>query len=219
MAGTILAIGGGDDFLEFLLSLSDTPRPRLCYLPTAAADDPARIVAFYERAHGLDCDPYHVRVFGVPERPAELVAAADVVYVAGGNTANMLTIWRLHGIDRALRALWERGAVLGGASAGANCWFDGCVTDSFRAELDPLDDGLGFLDGSFCPHYDGEERRRPAFARFTADGSLPPGIACDDHAAVRFAGPELVEVVAVREGAGAYRVSAEGEEALATRLL
>ena len=219
MRGHILAIGGGDGFVELMLTLAGKPRPRLCYLATAVADDPGRIVGFYERVHGLDCEPYHVRLFGVPERPAALVASADAVLVAGGNTANMLALWRLHGIDRALREIWERGGVLGGASAGANCWFEGCVTDSFSAELDPLEDGLGFLTGSFCPHYDGEELRRPAFTRFVAEGALPPGVACDDFAAALYRGTELVEIVATRDGAQGYRVSADGEEPLTARLL
>ena len=98
-----------------------------------------------------------------PDSPAERVAAADVVVVCGGNTANLLALWRLHGIDRALRQAWEGGAALGGVSAGANCWFEACVTDSFSVELDGLDDGLGFLAGSYCPHFDGEERRRPVY--------------------------------------------------------
>ena len=95
-----------------------------------------------------------------------------MIYVSGGNTANALAIWRLHGVDVALRAAWERGAVLGGVSAGANCWFECCVTDSFGIALDPLHDGLGLLPGSFCPHYDGEERRRPVY-RSLVDGGIP----------------------------------------------
>ncbi len=107
----------------------------------------------------------------------------DVIYVSGGNTANALAVWRLHGVDLALRAAWERGAVLGGVSAGANCWFECCVTDSFGIALDPLHDGLGLLPGSFCPHYDGEERRRPVY-RSLVDGGFPPGYAADDGAAL-----------------------------------
>ena len=219
MTGQIVAIGGGDGFLELMVSLAHEPRPRLCYLPTAVADDPARIVGFYERVRGLDCDPYHVKLFGVPERAADDVASADVVLVSGGNTANMLALWRLHGIDRALRDVWERGGVLGGASAGANCWFEGCVTDSFSAALDPLADGLGFLPGTFCPHYDAEELRRPVFRRFVAEGALAPGIACDDFAAALYRGRDLVEIVAADDGARGYRVTPEGEEPLPTRLL
>lgn len=219
MAGRILACGGEGDFTVFLLELSGRPRPRLCYLPTAAADDPARIVGFYDRALLHDCDPFHVELFGTPQRPAERVAAADIVWVGGGNTANMLAIWRLHGIDTALRDAWERGAVLAGASAGGNCWFEGSVTDSFGPDLGPLADGLGILQGSFCPHHDCEELRRPVYRQLVTDGVLPSGIACDDFAAVLFDGTELAEVVTLRVGAGASRVTAVGEEPLPARLL
>ena len=167
---------------------------------------------------GRDCTLDVAHTFGVPDRPGERVAAADVVVVAGGNTANMLAIWRLHGIDRALRDAWERGAALGGVSAGANCWFEACVTDSFSAELDGLADGLGLLAGSYCPHFDGEERRRPVYTRLVADG-FPAGIACDDGAAAVYRGTELVEVVADRPGARGYRVSPAGVEPIPTRLL
>ena len=219
MAGRILACGGDGDFTAFLLELSGRTRPRLCYLPTAAADDPARIVGFYDRALRHACDPFHVELFGTPQQPAERVAAADIVWVGGGNTANMLAIWRLHGVDTALRAAWERGAVLAGASAGGNCWFEGSVTDSFGPQLASLADGLGILAGSFCPHYDTEELRRPIYRQLVADGALPRGIACDDFAAVLYDGTELAEVVTLRAGARAYRVNAAGEEPLEARLL
>ena len=103
--------------------------------------------------------------------PGRAAREQDVVYVSGGNTANALALWRLHGIDRALRDAWDRGAVLGGVSAGANCWFEACVTDSFGLDLAPLEDGLALLPGSFCPHYDGEELRRPVYRKLV-DGGL-----------------------------------------------
>ncbi|HSJ93718.1 MAG TPA: Type 1 glutamine amidotransferase-like domain-containing protein, partial [Gaiellaceae bacterium] len=134
------------------------------------------------------------------------------------NTANALVLWRLHGIDVALRAAWERGAVLGGVSAGGNCWFEACVTDSFGRRLGPLDDGLGILPGSFCPHYDGEELRRPVYHELVADG-FPAGYAADDGVALHFAGTELVEAVASWPGARAYRVEPGGERPLEPRLL
>ena len=219
MAGRILACGGAGDFTAFLLALSGRPRPRFCYLPTASADDPWHVVGFYERVLAHDCDPFHVELFGTPQQPAERVAAADIVWVGGGNTANMLAIWRLHGIDVALRSAWDRGAVLAGASAGGNCWFQGNVTDSFGPQLAALPDGLGILGGSFCPHYDSEELRRPIYRQLVADGALPSGIACDDFAAALYHGTELTEIVTLREGAGAYRVTADGEEPLLARLL
>ena len=98
------------------------------------------------------------------------------------------------------------------------CWFDASVTDSFGPALAGMRDGLGFLQGSACPHYDGEARRRPVYTSLVQDG-FPPGIACDDAAAALYEGTELVEVVAREAGARAYRVSAGGEEPLDARLL
>ena len=107
-----------------------------------------------------------LRVFGVPGAGIrERLLAQDAIYVSGGNTANMLAVWRVHGVDAALREAWERGIVLSGPSAGGLCWFEGGVTDSFGPELARLDDGLGFLPGSFCPHYDTEPERRPTYER------------------------------------------------------
>jgi dipeptidase E len=224
MRGRILAIGGGalldpgSALEDFLLECAGGPRPRVCYLPTAVADRPESVERFYDAFRGRPCEPTHVELFGTPERPDETVAAADVVYVNGGNTANMLALWRLHGVDCALREVWRRGGVLGGWSAGGICWFEDAPTDSFGPRLRRLGDGLGFLPGSFCPHYDGEPERRPAYTRLVADG-MPPGYAADDDCALLFEGRELREVVAQREGARAYRVGPEGEEPLETRRL
>ena len=203
---------------DFMLSLSSAARPRVCFLPTPSGDSDRAIAAFFEAFVARDCEPSCVRLFGIPERPAEQLADKDVIYVSGGNTANALAIWRLHGLNVALRAAWERGAVLAGVSAGANCWFEACVTDSFGVALDPLEDGLGLLLGSFCPHYDGEARRRPVY-RSLVDGGFPPGYAADDGAAFHFDGAELREVVAAHAGATGYRVEPGGERALGAHLL
>ena len=136
---------------EFLLSLSPAAHPRVCFVPTPTGDRDPVIAAFFEAFAGRDCKPSCLRLFGTPKRPAEQLADQDVIYVSGGNTANALALWRLHGVDRALREAWERGAVLGGVSAGANCWFEASVTDSFGPQLDPIRDGLGFLPGQLLP--------------------------------------------------------------------
>jgi dipeptidase E len=225
MSGQILAMGGGgfmaerDSLLDsFMLSLSDASRPRVCFVPTPSGDSDRGIAVFFEAFSSRDCEPSCLRLFGVPERPAEHLAAQDVIYVSGGNTANALALWRLHGVDDALRAAWERGAVLGGVSAGANCWFESCVTDSFGPRLEPLHDGLGLLPGSFCPHYDGEELRRPAYRALVEDG-FPAGYAADDDAAFHFVGTEVREVVSSREGACGYRVEPGSEAPIPARAL
>jgi peptidase E len=153
-----------------------------------------------------------------PDDLRELALSQDAICVSGGNTANMLAVWRIHGFDRILREAWEAGVVLFGWSAGMICWFEAGITDSFGPQLAGMRDGLGFLPGSACPHYDGEELRRPVYTKLVADG-FPPGLALDDAAAAQFDGTELVEVVTTAKSARGYRVEQGGEEPLETRLL
>jgi peptidase E len=148
----------------------------------------------------------------------EWLLAQDVVLVPGGSTANLLALWRLHGVDAILREAWTAGVVLAGWSAGANCWFEACTTDSFGPDLEPLEDGLGFLEGSFCPHYDSEPRRRPLFHRLVAAG-FPPGYGVDDLAACHFVGTELAAVIRSDPAANAYRVERGGDGAVLERRL
>jgi dipeptidase E len=153
-----------------------------------------------------------------PENLPEVALGSDVILVCGGNTANMLAVWRLHGFDRILREAWETGVVLAGWSAGMICWFEAGVSDSFGPQLEGLRDGLGFLPGSACPHYDGEQRRRPVYTELVANG-FPAGIALDDAAAAHFAGTNLVEVVSSTSEAGGYHVGPDGEAPLPVRVL
>jgi dipeptidase E len=206
---TIVACGGPvRRLVDYLLGLTGKDDPSVCILSTATGD--ASVAGYYETFPSSRCRPSHLGLFGIP-RPdwREHLLSRDVIFVGGGNTASMLAVWRAHGVDAVLREAWERGVVLAGGSAGAICWFEAGVTDSFRADLDGLD-CLGWLPGSCCPHYDGEENRRPAYRRLLAQG-FPPGIAIDDHAAARFEGAELAEVVTAVDGAGAYLVDSSGE--------
>jgi dipeptidase E len=215
MPGHIVAMGGFSlRLVELMLELTGRARPRLLYLPTAMGDTQTRIAEFYEWSRGLAAERDHLRLFGVPDDPLGRIAEADAILVSGGNTANMLAVWRVHGVDRALRRAWDRGAVIGGHSAGANCWFESSVTDSFGPELQPLDDGLGLLPGSFCPHFDGEPERRPTFTRLVREEVLPPGIACDDGAAAWFDGTTFCGIVAGVAGAGGYSITPGGESRL-----
>jgi dipeptidase E len=191
---------------------------RICFVPTAAGEGADSIVNFYTAWRGQG-ELSHLAFFPWP--PEDLrgyLLGQDVLVVSGGNTANALAIWRAHGFDRLLREAWEQGVVLCGWSAGMICWFEATVTDSFGPQLEPLRDGLGFLAGSACPHYDGEERRRPVYKKLVAEG-FPAGVAADDGVALHYDGTELAEVVTVREGAQAYRVEAAGETPLTARLL
>src|SRR3954467_12717899 len=162
----------------------------------------------------LDADVTHLSFYPWPPSDLRALALAhDVIMVAGGSTANLLAVWRAHGFDRVLREAWESGVVLTGWSAGMICWFEAGVTDSFGPQLAGLRAGLGFLPGSACPHYDGEELRRPVYRQLVQDG-FPPGIALDDGAGAHYVGTELQRVIASSPGAAGYRVSADGEERL-----
>jgi peptidase E len=216
----IVAFGGWaeEPLWDYVFRLSPRESPKLLLVPTASVDDPRFVLDTYERLRPR-ADVSHLTFF---PRPAddlrERTLAQDIIAVGGGNTANMLAIWRVHGFDRILREAWESGVVLCGGSAGAICWFEASVTDSFGPELAGMRDGLGFLPGSACPHYDGEELRRPRYTELVRHG-FPPGIAIDDFAAARFDGTALTEVLTTRAGARAYRVSPAGEDPLEARLL
>ncbi len=175
-------------------------------VPTASGDSPDLIVRFHSAFEGR-AEASHLGLF---ERTvADLrafVLAQDVAYVGGGNTANMLAVWRMHGLDSILVEVWRSGVVLAGLSAGAICCFEAGVTDSFGSSLGPLRDGLGLLQGSMCPHYDGEPLRRPTYERLVGEG-FPGGYAADDGAALVFAGTRLEEVVRSRPEARGWRVT------------
>jgi peptidase E len=204
--------------LAHVVRLAGKPSPKVCVVPTAVGDEAASVLRLY----GLlpdDARVAHLPFFPWP--PAELRRFAlghDVIFIGGGNTANALAIWRVHGFDEILREAWEAGIVLTGWSAGMICWFEAGVTDSFGPQLEGMRDGLRFLAGSACPHYDGEELRRPVYTRLVGEG-FPAGIAADDGVGVHFVGTELAEVVSVRDEGTAYRVEGDGESPLEARVL
>ena len=212
-----------DHWLALARRVRGRDRPNICLIATATGDDETVIEHFHE-VFGEVAETAHLALFDrtVEDIPAFL-RAQDAIWVYGGNTASLLAVWRAHGVDLALRTVHEAGVLLAGRSAGGLCWFEGGTTNSFGPRLAPLLDGLGFIPGSHCPHYDGEPERRPTYHSKVASGELPPGLAVDDFAAAVFDGPGLVEVVAAAEGRAAYRVerSADGvvETVLPARVL
>ena len=158
---------------------------------------PRTIVRFYERYAGRG-ELSHLQFFPwPPDACASSSLGAGRARRPGGNTANLLAIWRLHGFDAIVREAWEDGVVLTGWSAGMICWFEAGVTDSFGPQLEGMRDGLGFLAGSACPHYDGEERRRPVYTRLVATRASRRGSRPTTAPAVWYEGTELREVVTV----------------------
>lgn len=218
MNGQIVVMGGGGFSMEpdnpllddYILSLSRRQPARVCFLPTAAGDSPAYVARFY-RSLSSRCLPADMTLVDsdLARRPratgdlAAFVREQDVFYVGGGNTVHLLALWRAHGLDHLLRDAWLAGAILCGVSAGMNCWFAASVTDGF-GDLAPLNQGLGLLQASACPHYN-EQGRRQAFHQALMSG-FAPGYAAEDGAALHFVGQHLQAVVTSRPHAKAYRV-------------
>ncbi|MBX6389750.1 MAG: peptidase E [Frankia sp.] len=199
--------------IEHAIALSraaDGARPRVCLMETALGDDSAayaRGYAAFARDHP-DVQVSHLALFPMPSVPdvrAHLLGQ-DVIWVGGGSVANLLAVWRTHGLPEILAEAWESGVVLAGVSAGSLCWHAGGTTDSFGPRLRPVTNGLGLLPHSNTPHYDSEPGRRPLYQKLVGEGVLPAGWATDDGVGLHFRGTELVEAVADRPGASAWRV-------------
>ncbi len=210
-------MGGGklcDGAARFLAELTGKARPRILYIGTAMAEDAEAALRMYDRFRGL-ADVSRLELFPWPQDDLRsIILDQDLVFVGGGNTANMLAIWRVHGVDELLREAADCGVVLSGSSAGGVCWFEHGVTDSFGPQLGPMD-CLGFLTGSFCPHWDDEENRRPVYHGLLKSG-FADGYAADAGVGLHFVDGELQEVVACDEGATAYRVEVRGDEIVET---
>lgn len=204
-----------------MLEMTGKDRPRVCLVMTASGDDPGYLSASYEALSSLSCDVTHLSLFPQPNADVEeRICGSDVVWVGGGSVANLLALWRLHGVDAAMRSAWERGTILGGVSAGAICWHLGGTTDSFGPTLRPVTDGLGLLPHGCGVHYDSEEQRRPLLQGLVGDGTLPDSYATDDGVGILYEGTEPVEVIADRpeSDAAAYRVERTDSGVIETTL-
>jgi len=202
------------------LTLTDKPLPRICFLPTASGDPREQATRFYERFGSWPCEPSILSLFHLRRDrldPVEHLRGQDVIYVGGGSMRNMLAIWREHRVDAAMRAAWERGAVLAGLSAGAMCWFEGGITMSGGVP-EPVA-GLGLLPGSMSVHLRSEPERLPVYRAAVAAGRLPAGYAVDDGAALLFAGTRLLECVASTPEASVLAVREDGGGAVRERRL
>jgi dipeptidase E len=213
-------LGGGfstdDDGLldDWLLDQARAPRPKVCFVPTASGDAPAYIERFFAAHKSRSCEPSVLHLFRRElddDALRTFLLRQDVVYVGGGNTANLLAVWRAHGVDRLLHEAFDQGTLLCGISAGANCWAEGSHTDSF-GPLTHLSDGLGLLSGSVCPHYDSEPGRRSSFQAAVATHALPAGWAVEDGVGALFTGGQLTDSVTRTPQARLYRVEPAGND-------
>jgi peptidase E len=218
---TILATSGGwrpgrwvqmefGPLIHFALELSgvDGRRPRLCHVGTAQGDQLSMNAKVSEAGRVAGVEVSHLNLFPMPPTADldDFVGGHDVVWVNGGSVANLLAVWRVHGLDAVLRRAWQAGVVLGGVSAGSICWHVGGATDSFGPDLRVVTDGLALLPYGNGVHYDSELTRRPTVHAAVAAGELPGTHCTDDGAGLLYRGTELAEAVSERPAAGAYLV-------------
>jgi len=208
-------------FFEFVASLTGKEIPRLCYLPTASGDNEQGIINWYEACAKFKVQPFYQKMFissyDQQQTFEEVLLSMDGIIVGGGNTLNMMAIWNAQGVDVILKKAWDQGIVLAGGSAGSLCWFEEGTTDSRPKQLSKVN-GLGFIKGSHCPHYDAEPGRRPLYHQYIKDGVLKPGYAVDNNAAIYFEDNEVRKVIALDDNSNAYFVSLKNGEVVEERL-
>jgi peptidase E len=209
---TIFAYGGNftKPFMRYVITLTKKDNPKICFLATATGDNANTILAWYTACEDLPMRPYVQKSFidsyTTPKTFEENLLSMDAIIVSGGNTLNMMAIWKAQGIDTILRKAYSKGIVLSGGSAGSLCWFQGGTTDSRPKDLSIVK-CLGFIQTSHCPHYHSELLRKPLYFDNILKGRLSPGYAIDDLAGVVFENEKFVRSVAIDDKSHAYYVS------------
>ena len=191
--GQIIAIGGGGfgrnpnhrKIEKYILEVTGKEKPNVVFFPTASAENQAYIIQFYKCFTKMSCEPSHVTFFQRTPRLDSIINKADVIYVGGGNTKSMLAVWQEWKLDKLLLKAYNNGKILCGVSAGAICWFEQGITDSWASNLNVMD-CLGFLPEMACPHYQEEKDRRPDVHKMLKQGKCGPGWAIDGGAAIHF---------------------------------
>lgn len=215
----IIALGGGgfsdepDNPLldNYILDQSDKANPKICFIPTASGDAQGYIESYYACFNSKKCLPTHLSLFaGNTDKIEEFILDQDILYVGGGNTRNLLVLWKEWGLDQILRKAYEQGTILSGISAGSICWFEEGLTDSIPNQLNKLD-CLGFLKGSNCPHFDGQPERQAIYRQKIEHGEMKGGIACDDGVALHFVNEQLERIVSSQKNKRAFQYEMKGE--------
>lgn len=214
----------GETFLR-MLALTGKERPRVCFILTASGDNTGYLSRSYAAMSELNCDVTHLQLFTQPNASIrEHLLNSDVIWVGGGSVANLLALWRLHGVDVALREAYEEGVILGGVSAGSICWHEGGPTDSFGPQLQTVTNALGFLPYGNAVHYDSEAQRRPMAHDLIAKGTFARIYATDDGVGMLYENEVPVEVIRDRpstsssEASAAYLIEKVGGKIVETRL-
>jgi len=219
MKRQIIALGGGGFSMEpenplldhYILQQSDKQLPKICFIGTASGDSIDYIERFYKSFKEKNCVPNHLSLFkGNTDKIEAFILQQDIIYVGGGNTRNMLVLWKEWGLDEILIKAYKNGTILSGLSAGAMCWFEEGLTDSVPNQLNKLD-CLSILPGSNCPHFDGESERQNIYKDKIRNGEMKNGFACDDGVGLHFINEDLKAVISSRATGYAYKFKLENK--------
>lgn len=193
---------------QYILKLTGKPRPKFCYIGTAAGDEQLMIERFYKACEGHDVEAGHLQLFKKPNHDdiRQFILAQDAIWVAGGSTANLLAVWKVHGLQQILLEAQAQGAVIGGYSAGCVCWSLGGTTDSFGDTPRLLVNKDGAVPYSVCVHYDNEPERRPLYLQLIENGDIPAGYATDEGVSVHFVDGRPFKYITDTPGQAAYYV-------------
>ena len=215
----IIAIGGGgfgrnpgDGVIEqYILDQTGKEKPNICFIPTATGDNEAYKVNYYSTFSKLDCNPIHLDFFKRTPDLEQLIPQQDAIFVGGGNTKSMLAVWKDWNLDKLLKDAYEKGVIMSGVSAGANCWFERAVVDSWEEDLRVID-CMGFVKGNCCPHYDEEPQRRPAVKKFLEDDIVDSFYSIEGNCALHIKNDDEYLSVDFGKEKNAYIVSMDGDK-------
>jgi len=221
----IVAIGGGGfgrslgslEIEKYIISLTNKKRPKICFIPTASGDSSLYKLNFYRAFTKLDCITSHIDFFSRTENLEEKVLTQDIIYVGGGNTKSMLAVWNEWNLHKILRNAYEKGIIMSGVSAGAICWFEKGITDSWANSLNVLD-CLGYTKGNCCPHYDEEPERKPSLSNFISNGDISECFAIDGGCALHLKNDQVHKAVSFKDGKNSFLVKNENKEIIETVL-
>lgn len=223
----IISLGGGGFSMEpentllddYILSQSQKNKPKVCFIGTASGDSENYINRFYDSFKTKNCIPNHLSLFkGIPPNIENLILSQNVIYVGGGNTRNLLVLWKEWELDKILLKAYKNGVILSGLSAGSICWFEEGLTDSIPQQLNKLK-CLGLLKGSNCPHFDGEKERQEIYRAKIFNKEMKSGFACDDGVALHFVNEKLFKTVSSRKNSSAYKISLKKDMLLEEKII
>ena len=215
----IIAIGGGGfgrnpgiGIIEkYILEQSKKEMPNICFIPTATGDDESYKVSYYATLTKLNCNPTHLDFFKRTPNLEKIIMKNDIIFVGGGNTKSMLAVWRDWGLDIILKKAYESGVIMSGVSAGAICWFQKGITDSWANKLNIID-CLSFTKGNCCPHYDEEAERKPSLSNFIVNEQINECFAIEGGCALHIKNDAVFKAVSFKEEKNSFLVKKEDEK-------